>query len=117
MKSFFFFWVEFKKNLLCFSCWTVLEQTSEAFDGVLHPHVQKLGTGRSNGAEGVIFNPVTNLWDNVWERIKKKNSNQHCIASMRKALLSQFFLSLVCRLSVMLLKWQGLHVRDFHVSH
>ncbi|XP_075898189.1 uncharacterized protein LOC142898833 isoform X2 [Nelusetta ayraudi] len=48
------------------SCWTVLEQTSEAFDGVLHPHVQKfMGTGRSNGAEGVIFNPVTNLSDNV----------------------------------------------------
>lgn len=71
--DFFFFLVEFKKNLLCFSCWTVLEQTSEAFDGVLHPHVQKfMGTGRSNGAEGVIFNPVTNLWDNVWERKKQE---------------------------------------------
>lgn len=68
----FFFWWNLQ-NTLCFSCWTVLEQTSEAFDGVLHPHVQKfMGTGRSNCAEKVIFNPVTNLWDNVWERRKRK---------------------------------------------
>lgn len=93
---FFFFLVEFKKNLLRFSCWTVLEQTSEAFDGVLHPNVQKfMGTGRSNGAEGVIFNPVTNLWDNVWER-KKKEKFQSTLHSLHEKSITESIFSLSC---------------------
>lgn len=63
----------FHNKFLCFSCLEVSEQTSEAFEGVLHPHVQRFkGTRRSNGVERVICNPVANLWDHVWERKKKR---------------------------------------------
>lgn len=61
--------------MLCFSFWTVLEQTVEAYEGMLHPQVQKwMRTARANGVEvssplvGGGFNPASSQCEHVWEK-------------------------------------------------
>lgn len=65
--------------LLCFSFLTMLQQSAEAQEALIHPQMQKwMKTDRANPFEvtspfvGGVFNPVTNKCEQVW---LKKHQN------------------------------------------
>lgn len=74
-----------KSLLLCFSFLTIL-QSAEAQEAVIHPQMQKwMKTDRANAFEvsspfvGGLFNPVTNMCEQVWWK-----KNQHFLGAIGK---------------------------------
>lgn len=61
-----------KSLLMCFSFLTILQQSAEAQEAVIHPQMQKwMKTDRANAFEvssafvGGVFNPVANMCEQV----------------------------------------------------
>lgn len=64
--------MECAKSLLCFSFLTILQQSAEAQEAVIHPQMHKwMKADRANSLEGSspfvggVFNPVTNMCEQV----------------------------------------------------